>query len=262
MKKHDILTATGLVAGTILLIIGMSTGSSLMIFWDISSVLITMGGSFCAVLIAFSMEEVKSLGKVLIETFKEKSTSPSETISLFVEFARKARKDGLLSLEDSIEEIEDEFIKKGLQMVIDGFEPDEVREILELEISESESRHLSSANVLNSWGAYAPAFGMLGTLIGLIQMLQNLTDMANIASGMGKALITTFYGSILANLFCNPLAANLRNKDKKEIGNREMIVEGILSIQSGTNPKILEQKLLTFLGPKDRESYLEMVANQ
>ncbi|MBP3917385.1 motility protein A [Clostridium sp.] len=256
MKKYDILTVAGILSGIVLLIIGMSSGSSLIIFWDMSSVLITAGGSFCAVLITFNVEEIKLLGKVMVETFKEKSTSPSDLITMFVEFSKKARKNGLLSLEESVENIDDEFMKKGLQMIIDGFEPDAVREILELEISETENRHLNSANILGTWGKYAPAFGMLGTLIGLIQMLQNLSDVSNIASGMGKALITTFYGSLLANLFCNPMAANLKNKSSKESVIKTMVVEGILSIQSGVSPKLVEEKLLTYLRPNERKKYL------
>lgn len=257
MKKSDILTATGIIAGSILLLIGMATGSTLTIFWDLPSVLITVGGSFSAVLITFSLSELKALGKILAQTFKEAQASPIELIGQFVNLSRKARKEGLLSLEEQVEEINDNFFKKGMQMAIDGFEPEAIREILELEISEMEARHLHGAKIIAAWGAYAPAFGMLGTLIGLIQMLQNLTDVNNIASGMGKALITTFYGSVLANLFLNPLSENLKNKNLKEVTNREMIVEGVLSIQSGVNPRLVEEKLLSYLGPKDKQIYLD-----
>lgn len=259
MKKSDFLTIIGLVLGTIVLLVGMAMGSSLIIFWDLPSVLITVLGSFCAVLITYSLADVKLLGIIMIQTFKEVNICPEKLIEKFVELSRKARKNGLLSLEDDIENLEDEFLKKGLQMAIDGFEPENIRDILELELNEMENRHLISANMLSCWGAYAPAFGMIGTLIGLIQMLTNLSDIANIASGMGKALITTFYGSLLANLFCNPMAANLKNKNSKELTTKDMIIEGILAMQAGVNPKLMEERLLAYLSPKDKKKYIEKI---
>ncbi|ATD54643.1 motility protein A [Clostridium chauvoei] len=259
MKKSDALTFLGLVVGGALLVYGMMSGSNLMIFWDFPSVLITIGGSFSAVLITYSIKEVKNLGKLFGQTFKETKISSQDTILQFTNLSKKARREGLLSLEDDISELEDDFLKKGLQMVVDGIEPETIREILELEIDEMESRHMKGSSIYSTWGVYAPAFGMIGTLIGLIQMLQNLTDVSNIASGMGKALITTFYGSILANLFCTPMAANLKIKSEQESQMREMMLEGILSIQSGVNPRIVEEKLLTYLNPKERLEYLSGV---
>ncbi|GAB6167694.1 motility protein A [Clostridium carnis] len=256
MKKSDALTFAGLIIGGILLVYGMLAGSSLTIFWDFPSVLITVGGSFSAVLITYSLSEVKTLAKVFVQTFKENKSSSREIILQFTDLSKKARREGLLSLEDDISELDDTFLKKGLQMVVDGIEPETIREILELEIGEMESRHMKSAGIYSTWGVYAPAFGMIGTLIGLIQMLANLTDVANIASGMGKALITTFYGSVLANLFCNPMAANLKQKSAKEVGTREMMLEGVLAIQSGVNPRIVEEKLLSYLPPKEKLEYL------
>lgn len=257
MKKSDSLTSIGLISGVILMFYGMVLGgSSLKIFWDLSSVLITVGGSISALLITYSLEEVKNIGKLMTQAFKENKSSAKEIILSFTELSKKARREGLLSLEDEIVNMEDPFLKKGLQMVVDGIEPETIREILELEIGEMENRHEKGAGLFLSWGAYAPAFGMLGTLIGLIQMLANLTDVANIASGMGKALITTYYGSLLANMLCNPVAANLKQKSAKEVGEREMMLEGILAIQSGVNPRIVEEKLITYLPPKEKLEYL------
>ena len=257
MKKSDSLTAVGLILGTILMIFGMILGgSSLKIFWDFSSVLITVGGSFAALLITYPSEDVKNMGKLFVEAFKENTSSAKDIIVSFTELSRKARREGLLSLEDDISNMEDQFLKKGLQMVVDGIEPETIREIMELEIGEMESRHGRGYGIYIAWGAYGPAFGMLGTLIGLIQMLANLSDVANIASGMGKALITTYYGSILANLICNPVAANLQQKSAKEVSDREMILEGVLAIQSGVNPRIIEEKLITYLPPKEKLEYL------
>ena len=256
MKKSDILTSVGLILSIVLMIYGMLIGSSLKIFWDLASVIITVGGSLSALLITYSLEEVKNMGKLFIQAFKENKSSGKDIIVRFGNLSKKARREGLLSLEDDISEMEDPFMKKGLQMVVDGIEPETIREILELEIGEMENRHERGAGIYAAWGAYAPAFGMLGTLIGLIQMLANLTDVANIASGMGKALITTFYGSLLANILCNPIASNLRQKSAKEAGEREMILEGILAIQSGVNPRIVEEKLITYLPPKEKLEYL------
>ena len=256
MKKTDSLSFIGLIIGAALLVYGMVSGSSLMIFWDLPSVLITIGASFAALLIVFSIDDIKLLGKLLGEAFKESKAAKGGIVKKFAEISKKARREGLLSLEDDIAEIDDEFMKKGLQMVVDGVEPDTIREILELEIEEMENRHSIGIGIFDQWGIYAPAFGMCGTLIGLIQMLQNLTDVSNIASGMGKALITTFYGSLLANLFCIPIAANLKQKSRKEASFREMVLEGILAIQSGVNPRIVEEKLLTYLPPKERIEYM------
>ncbi|MBW6408552.1 motility protein A [Clostridium weizhouense] len=261
MKKTDIMTAVGLIVGLGLMIYGMASGgsgaSNLKLFWDLSSVAITGGGSIAAVLIVYPLDEIKKAGALFVQSFKEPNISPMEIISQFAELSKKARRDGLLSLEDTISQLEDQFLKKGLQMVVDGIEPESIKEILELDISEMESRHKSGSGIFAAWGAFAPGFGMLGTLIGLIQMLANLTDSSTIASGMGKALITTFYGSLIANIFASPIAQNLNNKSQKEVAIKEMMLEGILSIQSGVNPRIVEDKLIAYLSPQDRTIYAQ-----
>lgn len=257
MKKKDTLTSVGLMLGIGLMFYGMGSGglADLKLFWDLPSVAITLGGSIASVLIIYPMEEFKKVGTLFMQSFKEPNISKMSIISQFSELSKKARKEGLLSLEDAIGDLDDAFLKKGLQMVIDGIEPESIREILELEIDEMEARHKSGAGIFTAWGAFAPGFGMLGTLIGLIQMLANLTDSSAIASGMGKALITTYYGSLIANMFATPIAQNLTNKSAKEVAVREMMVEGILSIQSGVNPRIVEDKLIAYLSPKEREEY-------
>ena len=185
-----------------------------------------------------------------IEAFPYKDKAPYTTMLV------KANRTDTSKLEDAINNLEDKFMKKGLQMVVDGIEPETIREILDLEIGQFESREMQAANIFNIWGSYAPAFGMLGTLVGLVQMLQNLTDMDSIAKGMGVALLTTFYGSLVANLILTPIGTNLKQKCLKEVGLKEMMVEGILAIQSGVNPRIIEEKLLTYLDPNDRLEYL------
>jgi chemotaxis protein MotA len=258
MKKSDVLTVIGLVAGILLVGVSMASGEGgLMIFWDFGSICITIGGSLGAVLITYPMETVKKMGTLLGQAFKVEQNSTKEIIAQFADLSKKARREGLLSLEDEINQLDDKFLKKGLQMVVDGIEPETIKEILDLEITAMDERHSKGAALFTTWGGYAPGFGMLGTLVGLIQMLQNLSDASTIASGMGTALITTFYGSLLANMFCNPVGANLAKKNQDELMTKEMMVEGILAIQSGVNPRIVEEKLITYLEPAERIEYLQ-----
>lgn len=257
MKKNDITTGVGLVLGIGLVIFGMVGESGLKIFWDVPSIAITVGGSFAAVLINYPMEEVKKILKLFIQSFKDNSMAGKDIISKFGVLSQKARREGLLSLEDEISTIDNDFMKKGLQMVVDGIEPEVIRDIMELEIGELERRHEANTSILMSWAAFAPAFGMIGTLIGLIQMLANLSDQSGLASGMAKALITTFYGSLLANIFLIPVGNNLSSKTNKEIASMEMMLEGVLAIQSGVNPRIVEEKLSAYLNPDEKKSFNE-----
>lgn len=257
MNRKDHLTIIGLGLGSVMLLWSMTMGSELIIFWDFASVIITIGGSFCALLINFPMKDVKNIFKVMAVSFKNSPSSGFETISLFTELSKKARREGLLSLEDEIVSLEDDFLKKGLQMVIDGIEPETIKDIMELEISEMENRHNVGIGILKAWGGYAPAFGMIGTLIGLIQMLAYLSDSSAIASGMAKALITTYYGAIMANLVFNPMSAKLTLKSEEEASVKDMMLEGILAIQSGVNPRIVEDKLVSYLPPKERKRFKE-----
>lgn len=259
MKKIDIMTIVGLIAACVLIVIGMTNGGSLKQFWDIASIQITVGGSIGAVLISYPTSEIKKMFKVYIQSFKSEPSSKEENIELFVNLAKKARRDGLLSLEDDIEEVENEYIKKGLNMIVDGIEPESIREIMTLEIQEMEKRHDDAAAMFSTWGAYAPAMGMIGTLIGLIQMLADLSDMSSLGSGMAVALITTFYGSLLANVFLLPVASKLNYKTAQEVNTMEMAIEGVLSIQSGVNPRIIEEKMIVYLSPSDRKEYLANV---
>lgn len=258
MKRQDILTLVGMLAGFGVMVYGMlGGGGTFGMFVDIPSVGITVGGSFCSLLVNYPINELKRIFKVLAQSFKETSMSGFDIVKQFGELSKKARREGLLSLEEDIERVEDAYLKKGLRMVVDGIEPETIKEILELEIGEMEKRHKDGAEVLKAWGGYAPAFGMLGTLIGLIQMLANLDDPSNLGPGMGKALITTFYGSLMASLILNPMAANLMYKSSQEVTIREMMLEGVLAIQSGVNPRIVEEKLVSYLNPVDKQAYFE-----
>ncbi|EQB87775.1 chemotaxis protein MotA [Clostridium punense] len=260
-EKNDFLTIIGFIAATALIIIGMNSNAGYLIFWDPLSIYITVGGAIGTLLMAYPVSEFKRLGKVIIQVMKEQELSKLDTISLFINLSKKARREGLLSLEDEIAQIENDFVKKAMNMVVDGVEPESIKEIMTLEINEMEKRHNDAASVFKTLGAYAPAMGMLGTLIGLIQMLADLTDSSNLAKGMGKALITTFYGSIVANVIALPIAAKLEYRSAQEIGTRQMIIEGVLAIQSGVNPRIIEDKLVAYLSPDERSKYYTVTAS-
>lgn len=261
MKKLDILTWVGVAAGSAVIIWGILLGSSLMVFYDFPSIVITIFGSICALFINYPLSEIMRVAKVIAKSFSDKVQSSIDTIQLFTNLSRKARKEGLLSLEEEISQMTDEFLKRGLQMVVDGIEPDTIKDIMELEIGEMENRHKTGSEMLKAWAAYAPAFGMIGTLIGLIQMLVNLSDSSKIASGMAVALITTFYGAVMANLVLTPMAAKLAYKSSQEASSREMMLEGILAIQSGVNPRIVEEKLICYLDPSERKKYRQVNVN-
>jgi Flagellar motor component len=254
MKKQDLMTLIGFIAGIFVVLWGIGF-ASLKLFYDVPSIIITIFGSLCAIMINYPLSDVKRFPAVIAQSFKDLKMSSFETIELFTSLSKKARREGLLSLEDEIANLGDDYLKKGLQMVIDGIEPETIREILELEIGEMERRHTTGVNMLKSWAAYAPAFGMIGTLIGLILMLANLSDSSQIASGMAVALITTFYGALMANLILTPMGAKLALRSEKEAAAREMMLEGILAIQSGVNPRIVEEKLLCYLSPQERKKY-------
>jgi chemotaxis protein MotA len=261
MKKLDILTWVGVAAGSAVVLWGILIGSSLMVFYDFASVVITIFGSLCALLINYPLNEFKRIAKVIAKSFTDQVQNSIDTIQIFTALSRKARKEGLLSLEDEISLMTDEFLKRGLQMVVDGIEPETIRDIMELEIDEMEKRHKAGAGMLKAWAAYAPAFGMIGTLIGLIQMLVNLSDSSKIASGMAVALITTFYGAVMANLILTPMASKLSYKSGQEASSKEMMIEGILAIQSGVNPRIVEEKLICYLDSSDRKKYKQVTTS-
>jgi chemotaxis protein MotA len=263
MKKRDMATTLGLFVGLVVIIIGMVIDGgklnfgALKLFWDLPSVFITVGGSFFTVMICFPMSTIRKVPVSLKNAFFDKHMSQTDIIEKFVELSKKARKEGLLSLEDEIEAIDDDYLKSGIQMVVDGLEPDTIREILELEIGAMEKRHTNSINLLKAWAGYGPAYGMIGTLIGLVQMLANLDDPSALGPGMAKAIITSFYGSVMANFIFGPLASKLEIKTAEEAEVREMMLEGILSIQAGVNPRVIEDKLKTYLSPEDRLKFIK-----
>ncbi|MCK9443576.1 MAG: flagellar motor protein [Tissierellaceae bacterium] len=248
----DIATILGLVLGIVFVVGGILRSGDLGSYIDIASVIITLGGTIAATLLAYPMKSIVGLRRVLQKAFFHKEVLASEIISEIITLANVARKEGLLSLEEYGEKLDDEFLKKGIMLIVDGTDPELVRNILETELIFLEERHGQGQGIMEAMGGYAPAFGMIGTLIGLINMLQHMDDPSAIGPNMSVALVTTFYGSALANVFFLPLAQKLKIRSKSEVLIKELIVEGLLSIQAGENPRIIEEKLKTFIPPEQR----------
>ena len=256
--KKNLFPLIAMFAGVTLVLISIAMSGNLMSFWSLSSLIITLFGSLCALAISYPLEDLKTMPAALKKITENSEANLLHLVELFTELSRKARKDGLLALEDQLEDIEDDFIVRCIRMVIDGMEPEVIRNVMEIEIETTQDRHKVAQDIFSTWGELAPAFGMIGTLIGLIVMLARLEDASAIGAGMAVALITTFYGSFFANLVLIPIANNLKIKTRMEIYRREMIVVGILEIQSGTNPRVLEEIILTYLNPKERKAYVQM----
>ncbi|BDV00054.1 chemotaxis protein MotA [Thermodesulfomicrobium sp. WS] len=248
----DIATIVGIFVAFGLVI--ASIAKDIMVFVDIPSVLIVFGGTIGAVLICYPLNQVLGVVGVIKKTFLFKLDSPADIIARFMDYANKARREGILSLEPLLKDIQDDFLRKGLQLTVDGMEPQAIQEILETEIAYLEERHQTGADILATFGTYAPALGMIGTVIGLVLMLKTMNDPSSIGPSMAVALITTFYGAVLANLVFNPMAAKLKNRSKEEVLIRGMILEGILCISKGENPRIIEEKLNSYLPPKQRKT--------
>ncbi|HHY19753.1 MAG TPA: motility protein A [Firmicutes bacterium] len=251
----DLGTIGGLILGwTVVIVAILMEPRSAGIFLHLPSFLIVFGGTFGATMAYFPLKDIAQLPRLFRIALKDNANDPAEVISSLVRLAEKARREGLLALEDDLHNEEDEFLRKGIQLVVDGTDPDLVRSILEIEISYLEERHQLGQNIFRYMGSVAPAFGMIGTLIGLIQMLTTINNPDAIAGAMGVALITSLYGSLIANVFANPVAGKLAIRSRQEVLLKELMVEGILSLQAGENPRIVEEKLKSFLSPKNRDN--------
>ncbi|EPR34509.1 MotA/TolQ/ExbB proton channel [Alkalidesulfovibrio alkalitolerans DSM 16529] len=249
----DLATIIGLVLAFGLVLSGIMVGSSLLVFADVPSALIVLGGTIGCTLVNYPLNKVLSVIGVIKKTVFTKAESPSEIIGRFMEYANRARREGILSLEPLLKEIDDDYLRKGLQLTVDGLEPATIESILDTEVSYLEQRHEAGAEIVGVMGAFAPAMGMIGTVIGLVQMLQTMSDPSTIGPAMAVALITTFYGAILANLVFLPMAGKLKDRSRDELLTRDLIKEGILAISKGENPRIIEEKLNSFLPPKQRQ---------
>lgn len=250
----DIATLVGMIIGVVMVIFGAGGfGVIKESFMDIPSVIITIGGSVGGVIASNKLPVVISSIKAITLTFKQPNADAGEAIKHIIDLSNIARKEGLLALEEAANGIEDEFLKKGIMLVVDGTDPELVRGILETDLGCVEARHKTTVSVWEKWAELGPAWGMIGTLIGLVKMLQDLTDPSSIGPNMAVALLTTLYGSLIANWLCNPTASKLKVNNELEMMVKEITVEGLLSIQAGENPRVIEEKLKSFLAPSARE---------
>ena len=241
-------------AMTMIVLSVLLSGNVLTSFIDIPSLMLVLVGSYFALMIAYSLSDSLGVFKSIAMTFRQPVFDAQGIIQKMVSFSEKARREGLLALEDELEDLEDEFMKKGLRLVVDGTDATVIRDLMELELSQMQGRHAVKIKIVNMWAVLVPGLGMLGTVMGLVGMLQNLDDKASIGPNMALALITTFYGSLFSNVFFIPWGNKLGVFDGQESSMKEMIVEGVLSIQSGDNTRILALKLLAYLDPLTRRN--------
>lgn len=257
----DLASLVGLVACIILVLFGIVSGEDGMaaigFFIDPASVLITFGGAIGATLASVSMSDFLGGLKSFTLIFKTVTVNIPEMITKIIELSNVARKEGLLSLEEAAGDLDDQFMKKGILLIVDGTDPELVRSILETELDSIEDRHKSKIGFWETFSSMGPAWGMIGTLIGLIIMLQHMSDPSTLGPSMAVALVTTFYGSLLSNWVCTPVANKLKANNAIEIQAKAIMIEGLLSIQAGENPRVIEEKLKSFLPPKDRTATSE-----
>jgi len=253
----DLGTVIGIVLIFALILGSMTMGVGVGAYLDAPSALIVIGGSIGALMISYKPSQMKQFTKIFMIAIKPPQEDIPELIKKLVEFATKARKEGVLSLESEVNNEENAFLKKGLSMAIDGSEPDTIRELLEIEMEQTSTRHKIHGSIFNQWGGLAGAMGMVGTLIGLVAMLLNMADPSAIGPSMAVALLTTMYGAIIGNVFGTPVYNILAIRNDEETLVMEMILAGIMSIQSGDAPRVLEAKLLSYLPPSERISQFD-----
>lgn len=250
----DIASFIGLIGGLVIVLFGAFMGGSLGGLIDLPSLFITVGGSYMCLFLTYPMSYAVGVFKVMARVFKTSDYGEKELVQRFVALSEKSRRAGLLALEEEIEDFEDAFMRAGLRNVIDGIDGTAIRTLMENELNQLEERHNTWIAVVNAWATLAPGFGMLGTVIGLIGMLLNLEDKSSLGPNMAVALVTTLYGSLLANWLFIPIASKLTYQNNMEVKSKEMIIEGVLGIQAGDNPRILAQRLVTYLKPADRKA--------
>ncbi|MCI8490621.1 MAG: motility protein A [Lachnospiraceae bacterium] len=250
----DIASLLGILLGMAMVIFGiLSNKADLLGYVDVPSIIITIGGSVTGVLGSHKVSDfVKGFQSIAL-VMKEEARDPGSVISNIINLANVARKEGLLALEEASNDIDDPFLKKGIMLVVDGTDPELVRGILETELMCIEDRHKKVIGFWEKWAELGPAWGMIGTLIGLVNMLNNMEDASAIGPAMAVALLTTLYGSLIANWLCTPVANKMKVNNDLEIIVKEVMVEGLLSIQAGENPRVIEEKLKSFLAPAIRD---------
>ncbi len=253
----DLSTIIGIIACFGCVILGIVTGSSgvagLSNFYDSTSLFITMGGTFSCLLLMHRLPDFLGGLKSFKIALKKHVFKESDTIKAILQLANIARKEGLLALEEAASDLEDEFMKKGVLLIVDGTDPELVRAIMETELVCIEGRHKKSISFWDKMAEYAPAWGMIGTLIGLVNMLKTMSDVSTVGPNMAVAILTTLYGSLLANWIASPVANKLKANSEVEVTLKEVMIEGLLSIQAGENPRVIEEKLKSFLSPSQRK---------
>lgn len=251
----DIASLIGLIMGFLMLVYGIiSNHADIMTYLNFPSAIITFGGALFATMLSYSMQDFLNSMKGIKLIFKTSSMNTSEMIKSIIDLSNVARKEGLLSLEEAAADLDEPFLKKGILLIVDGTDPDLVRGIMETELVSIEARHKTVISFWEALASMGPAWGMIGTLVGLVNMLNNMSDPNSIGPQMAVALITTLYGSLLANWICTPIAMKLKTNNSEEYRLKEILIEGLLSIQAGENPRVIEEKLKSFLAPKDRTS--------
>lgn len=248
----DIATVIGIVAGFGLISVAIIMGGNWVLFVDVKSAIIVMGGTIAATLINYPLSEMMGVFGAVKKAIFNQTNRPEVLIDKLIDYATIARREGILALEAHAGDADDEFLRKSIQLAIDGTAPELIKDILTTELAFMEDRHSMGQSILASMGALAPAFGMIGTLIGLVGMLATMEDPSSIGANMAVALITTLYGAILANVLFIPMGGKLKVYTASELLLKEITIEGILSIQSGDNPRVVEQKLKAFVSPVTR----------
>lgn len=250
----DLATILGIIIGLGLMILSIVMEGDILLFWSLPSLMIVFGGTLASIMVNFSMKEVLTVIPLLRVAFSGQRKDSAEVIDTLVEFAEISRREGLLALEERAQATNEPFLQKGIQLIVDGTDAELVRNILEIELFFLEERHRIGQRIFEQMGQLSPAYGMIGTLIGLIAMLGSLDKPDQVGMGMAVALITTLYGAVASNLLFLPIAGKLKLKSDEEVLIKQVMIEGILSIQAGENPRIVEEKLKSFLAPVDREA--------
>ena len=252
----DLGTIIGITLGWLFIIVSIVMGGGAG-FINYPSLMITIGGAVSSVLMHYPLPKVMATLGIVRKAFLSREHDYLDLFTKLSEFAVRARRDGILALENDIEQMGDPFMKKGFQMAVDGNSTDIIRHVLEEDINSMKERHIVGQGIFKALAAYAPAFGMIGTLIGLVQMLRNMNDPSTIGAGMAVALITTLYGALVANVIALPIAGKLEQRSNEETALKTIVLEGIISIQEGNSPRVVEEKLRSYMPPKIREQTLK-----
>jgi chemotaxis protein MotA len=256
----DIGTVIGLVVAFVSVGLAVVLGGDPLALINIPSLVVVVGGATGAVICAFPLAKITKAHTVILKSVFNEAPDIESAIKDLVKFAEIARREGILSLENHIGDMKEEFIVRGIKMAVDGTDPELIRVIMETELEGLMDRHMQGKMILDQFAKYAPAFGMIGTLMGLIFMLGSMSDPSAIGPSMAVALITTLYGAVIANVFAGPLADKLYQSDQSEVLMKTVIIAGVMAIQSGDNPRVVESKLLTYLPPSQRDAFTDAEA--